>query len=150
MGKILCLDYGRKRVGVSMSDPLQLTAQPVDTWVKMSEKDMVFKIQIMVQKEGIEHIVVGYPLTLQGQKGRSAREVERFVGILSRAVSIPVSPWDERLTSVQAQRIMHQTNRKPSRLKERVDVLASMLILQNYLDYIRFRTDRQGEGQIEP
>jgi putative Holliday junction resolvase len=150
MGKILCLDYGRRRIGVSMSDPLKLTAQPVDTWVDLSEKDMVFKIQIIVKNEGVERIVVGYPLTLRGQKGSSARKVERFIGMLSGAVPVPVVPWDERLSSAHAHRIMHQTGKKPSRRKERVDVMASMLILQNYLDHVRLRADRQGEDPLEP
>jgi putative transcription antitermination factor YqgF len=116
MGKILCLDYGRRRIGVSMSDPLKLTAQPVDTWVDLSEKDMVFKIQIIVKNEGVERIVVGYPLTLRGQKGSSARKVERFIGMLSGAVPVPVVPWDERLSSARPPH--HASNRQKTQPQE--------------------------------
>jgi putative holliday junction resolvase len=133
-----------------MSDSLNLTAQPVDAWTEKSEKDMVVRIQTMVRQEGIERIIVGYPLTLRGEKGPAARWVDRFVGMLAGAVSIPVTTWDERLSSVQAQRIMHQINQKPSRMKGRVDVLASMIILQNYLDTVSRSHDRQGESTIEP
>ena len=132
-----------------MSDALQLTAQPVDTWVDMSRNDMVRRIQTMIKQEGVERIVLGYPLTLKGQKGASVREVDRFAAVLSGAVSVPVTTWDERLSSVQAQRIMHQVNQKPSRMKGRVDMIASMLVLQNYLDAVRLRSGGQGEAKIE-
>jgi putative Holliday junction resolvase len=146
VGKVLCLDYGRKRIGVAMSDALRLTAQPFETWVGLDDAEVIVKIRNLIQEESVEQIVIGYPLTLQGGKGRSAKSVDRFMHALSRNVSIPVLPWDERLTSVEAHRILHRVNKKPSRLKKQVDLIASVLILQNFLDYQQLkRTSNQGE-----
>lgn len=130
-----------------MSDALQLTAQPFETWVGLDDAEVFVKIRNLVQKESIEQIVVGYPLTLQGGRGRSAKNVDRFMHALSHNVSVPILPWDERLTSVEAQRILHQVQKKPSRLKKQVDLIASVLILQNFLDYQHFK---QSSNQGEP
>jgi putative Holliday junction resolvase len=135
VGRILGLDYGRKRVGVSVSDPLGLTAQPVETWKGLRCEDVVEKTRILVETMGVERVVVGFPLTLKGKRGHLAREVVRFSAELKRRIRVPITLWDERLTSVQARAVLHQMEEKPSRKKERVDLIASVLLLQNYLDH---------------
>ena len=135
MGRILGLDYGRRRVGVAVSDPLGLTAQPFETWNGLRREEVVESTCILVERMGVERVVVGFPLTLRGERGRMAREVERFADKLSQRIRVPVTLWDERLTSVQAQRFLQQMGEKPSRKKERVDLIASVLLLQNYLDH---------------
>jgi len=135
VGRILGLDYGRRRVGVAVSDPLGLTAQPFETWSGLRREEVVESTCILVERMGVERVVVGFPLTLRGERGRMAREVERFADKLSQRIRVPVTLWDERLTSVQAQRFLQQMGEKPSRKKERVDLIASVLLLQNYLDY---------------
>jgi len=149
VGKVLCLDYGRKRIGVAMSDALRLTAQPFETWIGLDKNGLTVKIKNLVQKESIDQIVVGYPLTLGGERGRSAKAVDRFMHALIRAVGVPVLPWDERLTSVEAQRILRRVQKKPSRMKKQVDVIASVLILQSYLDHQHFRQSQDLEKPIE-
>ena len=150
MGRVLCLDFGRKRIGVALSDPLQLTAQPVDTWIGLTEGGTINRIQAMLASDAIEHIVIGYPLTMRGKRGAAAQNVERFIFALSHAVAVPVSRWDERLSSVQAQRILERANARPSRSKARVDVLAAVLILQSYLDAVGSRRNRKPEARLEP
>ena len=87
---------------------------------------------------------MGLPLTLGGEKGRSAKAVECFIDQLSRHISIPISTWDERLTSVEAERYLKLMNKKPSRQKEKIDQIASVLILQNFLDF------HKGSPQEDP
>jgi len=101
----------------------------------------------LIKERGIKRVIIGFPLNLRGQKGHLAREVERFVGQLSKKISIPIILWDERYTSVQSKRILHALHEKPSQKKERIDLIASILLLQNYLDYQREASvGNQGEG----
>ncbi len=146
MGCVLGLDYGRRRIGVAVSDDLGLTAQPVGTWNSIKWEEVVENICTLIEKKNIKRVVVGFPLNLHGQRSRSAREVERFVDKLKQHIPVPIILWDERLTTVQSKRILHALHQKPSQNKERVDLIASILILQNYLDYQKERLARnQGE-----
>jgi putative Holliday junction resolvase len=134
-GRILGLDIGKHRIGVAVSDPLGFTAQPVTVWIGLDEKAFVTQIQQMIRDLKVERIVIGHPLTLRGEKGTMAKRIERLASRLKERLKIPVILWDERLTSVQAQRILKSMDIEPSRKKEIVDAMASMLILQNYLDF---------------
>jgi putative Holliday junction resolvase len=120
---------------VAISDLLGLTAQPLDTWVGLGREGLLEQIDQLIREFDVCRVVVGHPLTLRGEEGRMAQEVNRFVKILRKKLDIPVVLWDERLTSVQAERILHDAGEKPSSKKERIDQLASVLLLQNYLDY---------------
>lgn len=135
MGRILGLDYGRRKIGVAISDSLGLTAQPLTGWRVSGWEEVVRRVCVLVEEEAVEEVVVGYPLTLKGERGRMAEEVERFAALLRSRIPVPVTLWDERLTSVQAERILHEMHEKPSRNKGRVDLIASVLLLQNYLDH---------------
>ena len=146
MGRILGVDYGRRRIGVSISDPLGLTAQPFDTWKGLNREEVLKKIHTLVEQLGVERVVVGFPLTLKGEEGTMAEEVKRFAAKLERRIRIPVTLWDERLTSVEAQRILHWMEEKPSRKKEKIDLIASALLLQNYLEY-REMASREHHGE---
>ena len=147
MGSVLGLDYGKRRIGVAVSDDLELTAQPVGTWINLKWEQVVENICTLIKDKGIQRVIVGFPLNLHGQKGRLALEVEQFINKLKQHVSVPIIPWDERYTSVQSKRILHSLHEKPSQKKERVDLIASILLLQNYLDYQKEALVRsQGEG----
>jgi putative Holliday junction resolvase len=135
VGRILSLDYGQRRIGVAVSDPLGVTAQPLDTWDGLEFNQIVEKIGLLITQLGIEKIIIGLPLTLKGEKGPSVKKVEQFAKRLKRSIAIPVILWDERLTSIQAKRILHQAEEKPSRRKGKVDLIASVLLLQNYLEF---------------
>ncbi len=150
MGRVLCLDYGHKRIGVSISDPLRLTAQPLDTWTGLGVNALVQKLRELVPKESVETIVVGFPLTLGGRKGHLARSVERVAERIRADLAVPVRLWDERLSSVQAERILRQLDRHPSRCKTAVDKLAAVLILQSYLDYLGNPVAHKPEDPVEP
>jgi putative Holliday junction resolvase len=134
-GRILGLDYGQKRIGISLSDPLQITAQPLFVLEGLKEERKIERIVKLVEEYEIKSIVVGYPLTLKGNKSEFTNKVDTFIKKLKDRVQIEVILWDERFSSVQAHRILHEMNIKPSRNKSKVDSMASVLILMNYLDY---------------
>jgi len=148
-GRILGLDYGRKRIGISVSDPLQITAQPLFALEGLKEEEKIGKIVELVDEYDIQSIVVGYPLTLKGKKSEFTNKVSEFINTLKDRVQIEVILWDERLSSVQAHRLMHEMNIKPSRDKAKVDILASVLILMNYLDYLRQSSNISDEEQFD-
>lgn len=147
MGRFLGLDYGRRRVGVAISDALGVTAQPLVTWQQSQWHELVDKIKALIQDQDVEGVILGFPLTLSGDVGRMAREVKRFSTYLSQRISVPVILWDERLTSVQAERSIHAMDQKPSQRKGQIDQLASVLLLQNYLDHQKGCMEKHSEGE---
>lgn len=134
--RILGLDYGQKRIGISISDPLHIIAQPLCTLEGLKQDQIIIKISEIVTEYDVKTIVVGNPLTMKGEIGSSAERVRCFADTLENRIQIRVILWDERLTSRQAHRILHQMDRKPSRMKAKVDLIASGLILENYLDFL--------------
>lgn len=135
-GRILGLDYGRKRLGIAISDPLKITAQSLPTIIVRSWKQVLDDINSIVQERSVSQIIVGMPLHLKGVKGAIAVEVDKFVDQLRTTTAIPVNTWDERWTSVLAQQTIVDMGKSPSRNKGKIDQIAAQLILQNYLDYL--------------
>ncbi len=134
MRRILGLDYGRRRVGVAVSDLLGMTAQPLTTWSGLNDSELVEKITSLISEMNIHQVVLGDPLTTKGESGIMSVRVRRFASRLSKAIPVPIHLQDERLTTVEAHRILRNSGRKPSRHKEIVDRVAAVLILQTYLD----------------
>ncbi|MDM7926922.1 MAG: Holliday junction resolvase RuvX [bacterium] len=136
MGRILGVDYGTRRIGLALSDPLQITAQPYDAWTGVRDASLIGRFVALIRQEDVDRVVVGHPLTLKGTASRFCEAVERFAGALGASCPVPVILWDERLTSVQAHRVMHDMGKRPGREKPSVDVLAAALMLQSYLDSV--------------
>ena len=134
MNRILGLDYGKRRIGVAVSDPLGVTAQPFETWDVRDWNSTVKRIRTLITELGVERVVLGYPLSLSGKRGAMAKEVERFATKLYNSIQIPVMLIDERYTSVQSERHLCQMNVKYTKQKDKVDLIAAVLILQQYLD----------------
>lgn len=130
----MAIDYGQKRIGVAVSDPTRTIAQGLPTIVYKSLPEALEKIDKLVEEYQIQLVVVGMPLTMNGEVGLAARKVEVFVGFLKKRYSVPVVLWDERLTSVVAAKTIRESGKSPSRNKSKIDELAARLILQNYLD----------------
>jgi len=132
--RILGVDYGRKRVGIAVSDPLNIVARGLT--VLDNGRTLISDICGIAEKEGAGTIVVGLPLTLRGGKGDMAVEVERFIVRLRDACGLPVIAFDERHTSASALSSMIEMGvpRKKRGAKGAVDRVASALILQSYLD----------------
>jgi len=134
VGRVLGIDYGSRRIGLAISDPLKITAQPFATWRKADETELISRINGLVLAEKVDLVVVGFPLTLKGTKSPQSLATERFAAMLSDACPVPMVLWDERFTTVQAHRALHLMGKQPSRNRERVDVIAAALMLQSYLD----------------
>jgi putative Holliday junction resolvase len=133
-GRVLALDYGSKRVGVAMSDPLRVLAGGVGTW----ENDAALpgKISRLVTDEDIALIVVGMPYAPDGGKGAKAQEVEVFIGRVKSVVQVPLTTWDESYTSVDAHRVFREggMKKKQRRVRASVDTMAARILLQQFLD----------------
>ncbi|MCH7858638.1 MAG: Holliday junction resolvase RuvX [Candidatus Marinimicrobia bacterium] len=134
MPRILGIDYGEKRVGLAVSDPLNIIAQPLITLIREDSVGWWHQLEAVVVEQEIVTIVVGYPLTMKGTKSAQTEKVDRFILDLGERMTIPIDRYDERLTSVAAQRALIQQGIKASRNKEAVDYTAAALILQDYLD----------------
>ena len=135
--RVLALDVGDRRVGLAISDPTGLLASPLGV-VERSQSD-VQEIVGIAEDNDAATIVVGLPLTLAGDSGAQAGKVRRFVRELRSATGIPVVTVDERLSTVQAQRLLTDSDRgrRSNRDRGRIDSSAAAVILQSYLDFHR-------------
>ena len=133
-GRVLGIDYGERRIGLAMSDPLGIIAQGLETLDRSGGQDVMERVSRIVDECAVRKIVVGLPLSLDGSLGPQAEEVLAFVDNLKAYVDIPVATWDERMTTAAAQRAMHEMGQKARGDKGKVDRIAAILILQSYLD----------------
>ena len=133
--RILCLDIGEKRIGVAVSDPLGITAQGLNVIQRKGIKKDLLQIQRFIDDYQVEEIVLGLPLNMDGTEGEKAAEVLRLQAFLSQKVRLPVKTWDERLTTVAAQKVLLDGDVTRAGRKKVVDKLAAVLILDNYLRY---------------
>lgn len=134
MGRLLGIDYGEKRIGVSVSDPTGTIASPFDTLLYNSVDDLLKQLKELIVAENIEGVVVGLPIGMKGQETQQTKLVRRFVELLQEKLDVPVHTADERLTSVAAENVLREQSIQPSRNKAMVDSTAAALILQGYLD----------------
>lgn len=132
--KIMGLDFGTKRIGVALSDELFLIAHAFNFIQRKDLNKDLDTIRGLVAEHSVSEIVVGLPLNMDGSYSAKSKEVIEFMDNLSKVVSVPVKTWDERLTSVQAERVLLEADM--SRYKRRFlsDKLAAQIILQGYLD----------------
>ena len=135
--RIMGLDYGSKTVGVAVSDALGLTAQGIEIVRRKSENKLrqtLARIEEIAKEYGVEKIVLGFPKHMNNDIGERAEKSLEFKEMLERRTGLPVVMWDERLTTVEADRTMMETGIRRENRKEYVDMIAAVLILQGYLD----------------
>lgn len=137
MNRILGLDIGKKRIGISLSDPLLIIAQPFETILRMPEEVAIKKICEIAQIYNVNKIVAGLPLMMNGDFGEQALDCSNFAKKIEQKTNINVILVDERLTSYQAEEILRNQGVKYTRQKEKVDMVAAAIILQEYLDTIK-------------
>lgn len=138
-GRILAIDYGARRVGIAVSDPLRLTAQSLPTIQVRDLQKVLSELEAIIADKNVAEIVVGMPLNLKGEKSAAAQKVENFIQHLKNRFKLPVHSWDERWTSIAAQRTIWEFGKSPSRHKDKVDQISAMLILQSFLDHLIFK-----------
>jgi putative Holliday junction resolvase len=132
--RILGLDYGSKRIGVALCDELGLTGQGLTTIVWKNQNQVVRALEVLVSSYGVEKIVIGYPLRLDGTEGIQCEKVNRFARLLEARLSLPVIKWDETLSSQTAEDILIQSRMRREKRKQIVDKMAAGIILQGYLN----------------
>lgn len=135
--RILGLDFGSKTVGVAVCDPLGITAQTVETITRKDENKLrqtLARIEALIDQYEIERIVLGYPKNMNNTLGERAVKTEEFKASLERRTGLPVILWDERLTTVAAERVLMESGVRREHRKESVDQIAAAMILQGYLD----------------
>ena len=131
------LDYGSKTVGVAISDPLGITAQGIETIERKEENKLrqtLARIETLVKEYEVEKIVLGFPKNMNNTLGERAEKSLEFKEKLERRAGVPVIMWDERLTTVEAERTLIESKVRRENRKKYVDKIAAVFILQGYLD----------------
>ena len=147
--RIMGLDLGSKTVGVAVSDPLLITAQGLEIIRRKEENKLrqtLARIEELIQEYEVTQIVLGLPKNMNDTMGERAGLSLEFKDKLERRTGLPVTMWDERLTTVAADKAMMEAGIRRENRKEYVDKIAAVLILQGYLDY---RTNSGNEGEKE-
>ena len=145
--RIMALDVGEKTIGVAFSDETLAIALPGETvWRQEGHRRDMAVLRVLVGAKQVSEIVVGLPLMMDGSHGVQAEKVEAFVKLLRNSVRIPISLQDERLSTVQAERVLIAADRKRSERKKTVDSMAACLILQSFLDRRRSECDAAEEA----
>jgi putative Holliday junction resolvase len=132
MNRILGLDFGRARIGVAISDELQMLAHPLETIP--ANEEPASRVAEIVREKQVDHVVAGIPRQMNGQIGTAATEALEFVEKLRAILPCPVVTWDERLTTVAAHRALRDAGKKTRDTRAYVDQVAAQMILQTYLD----------------
>ena len=142
--RVLGLDYGTKTVGVAVSDALKITAQPLETIERKSAgklRQTLARIEAIIaeyadggEQNKIERIVLGYPKNMNNTEGDRCQATQEFREALERRTGLDVTLWDERLTTVEAERILMESGVRRENRKTYIDKMAAAVILQNYLD----------------
>ncbi|BCV21874.1 Holliday junction resolvase RuvX [Moorella sp. Hama-1] len=132
--RIMGLDVGSKTIGVALSDPLGWTAQGLTTIRRRNQAADLAALKELIQRHGVEELVVGLPRNMNGSLGPQAEAVRTFAGLLASELGLPVHFYDERLTTVAAGRILLEADLSRKRRRQVIDQVAATYILQGYLD----------------
>jgi putative holliday junction resolvase len=132
--RILGLDIGSKRIGIAVSDELGFTAQGLQTLECKSPENDLRRIAQIVEEYGVSEIIVGVPYNMNGTEGPRAAHARSFMQRMSEAVAVPVREWDERLSTVAAERVLLEADMSRAKRRKVIDKVAAVIILQGYLD----------------
>lgn len=133
-GRVLALDFGSRRIGVAVSDPLGITAQQLSAIRREGDRKDIEAIAAMVGEYGVDTVVIGLPLLPAGTEGTQAAKVRQFALKVHDCLGLPVVPWDERFTTAQAERHLIEAGVRREKRREVRDSLAAALLLQSALD----------------
>ena len=135
--RLLGIDPGKNRIGLAISDENKLVSTPLKTIIKKNNSNFINEIKEIILENNIKGIIVGNPINMDGSKGPSAQSANDFAKYLSNNVSIPVTMWDERLSSKGAFNLSSNLDTNVSKKVEKLDQNAASFILQGAIDYIR-------------
>jgi putative Holliday junction resolvase len=137
--RVMALDVGHKRIGVALSDPGQILASSLQVVERKGQQRDLATVVQLVREHEVGKIIVGYPRSLNGTVGQQAKFVERYVAVLEKklgdsSLDVPVILWDERFSTVTANKLMAEAGHRGRKRRERIDAVAAAVILQDYLD----------------
>lgn len=132
--RILALDLGKKRIGLAVSDPLGITAQGIPNLNRTNKRRDLEVLQQIIQDRQVGMILLGNPINMRGAEGRQSGWVREFATELETRTGLPVKLWDERLTSVEAGRVLRASGISIEKRAAAVDKLSAVILLQSYLD----------------
>jgi putative Holliday junction resolvase len=142
------LDFGSKTVGVAVSDPLLITAQGIEIIRRKSENKLrqtLARIEELIVEYEVDEIVLGYPKNMNDTLGERVEKTNAFKEMLERRTGLAVQLWDERLTTVAADKAMIEAGIRREERKEHVDKIAAVFILQGYLDFLKNKEESEGK-----
>lgn len=130
----MALDLGKRRIGLALSDQLGITAQGLETLERTNIRSDLAQLARIISEYNVSRILIGNPLHMSGQEGRQAEHARDFGARLQAVTGLPVEFWDERLTTVEAQRVLRQSGISIEKRAKAVDRLAAVILLESYLD----------------
>jgi len=133
-GRVLAIDPGARRMGLALSDPLGFTAQGLPTVERRNKREDMNYLKSLARKHEVALVVVGNPINMDGTAGPESDAARAFASALEKHLGLPVRLWDERLTSVEANRVLRESGLGPAGRAKAVDQVAAALLLQNYLE----------------
>lgn len=136
--RIMSLDVGSRTIGIACSDALLMTAQGIETIRRTSLEKDFNRLQELIAEYEVHELVVGMPKNMNGTKGERAEKTEEFVEKMKEVIDLPVTYWDERLSTVMAERQLIAADVSRKKRKSVIDKMAAVVILQGYLDHLQF------------
>ena len=135
-GRLIGLDLGSKRIGVSICDEKQLIATPFKTLNRTTAKELINELKIIIEENNIQGIIIGNPLNMDGSSGSSAQSVKDTSDNIEKSINLPICLWDERLSTVGAFNLSSQLDVNVSKREKKIDENAAAFILQGALDFL--------------
>jgi putative holliday junction resolvase len=147
----LAFDLGKRRVGLALSDPLGVTAQGIETFLRTNNREDMERLTALIRERGVALLLLGNPLHMSGRESRQTQHAREFAERLSQAAGVPYQLWDERWTTVEAHRVLHESGMSLEKRLKQVDKLSAVLLLESYLDAVRWAKNeaedaREAEG----
>ena len=148
--RIMAIDYGDARTGVALSDPTGFLAGQTFLIKSRKQEVVLEELAALVQRQGAQELVMGYPRNMDGTLGPRAEKYAAFARRLEEATGLPVARWAERRTTVDAPRILGEQGVRAKNRKDKIDSVAATLILEGYLDWKRLQAQRQEREEETP
>ena len=148
--RIMAIDYGDARTGVALSDPTGFLAGQTFLIKSRKQEVVLEELAALVQRQGAQELVMGYPRNMDGTLGPRAEKYAAFARRLEEATGLPVALWDERRTTVDAHRILGEQGVRAKNRKDKIDSVAATVILEGYLDWKRLQAQRQEREEETP
>ena len=133
-GRILALDLGKRRIGLALSDPLGITAQGLPTLERVNIRQDLAALETLVRDREVTLLLMGNPIHMSGKEGRQAEYVHEFAERLTTHTGVPLKYWDERLTTVEAHRVLRSSGIGIEKRAKAIDKLSAVILLESYLD----------------